>query len=287
MVVGATQIALSQSKVPAKPVKSPVKTSAGSGTKGATTSRQSATPAAAILAAEKRWLKALQSNDISVIKEILATDFVLLDLDGKPISKADILRRLTERNLNTGDFDLRDSRIRFYGGFAIHHVRMAFQREGQTIAETIVTEVWTKVNGKWLLASVGSIPSIPEGQLKPHNPLIPGREVMTSSGLRYEDLSPGSGVSPVTGQTVVVHYTGTLLDGTKFDSSRDRNQPFEFKIGTGQVIRGWDEGVMSMMLLGKRKLIIPPSLGYGSRNLGVIPPNSTLIFEVELLEVKP
>jgi len=96
----------------------------------------------------------------------------------------------------------------------------------------------------------------------------------------------GTGASPAQGKTVVVHYTGKLQDGTVFDSSRDRNQPFEFTIGVGQVIKGWDQGVMSMKVGGKRKLIIPPELGYGARQAGKIPPNSPLIFDVELLGVK-
>jgi len=106
----------------------------------------------------------------------------------------------------------------------------------------------------------------------------------TQSGLQYEELLEGNGASPQPGQMVSVHYTGWLTDGTKFDSSVDRGQPFEFCIGQGQVIRGWDEGVMSMKIGGKRKLTIPPELGYGARGAGgVIPPNATLIFEVELL----
>ncbi|NJN85518.1 MAG: FKBP-type peptidyl-prolyl cis-trans isomerase [Leptolyngbyaceae cyanobacterium SL_7_1] len=110
--------------------------------------------------------------------------------------------------------------------------------------------------------------------------------VTTESGLKYIDLVEGTGATPQTGQTVTVHYTGTLEDGTKFDSSRDRDRPFSFRIGTGQVIRGWDEGVGSMQVGGRRQLIIPPDLGYGSRGAGrVIPPNSTLIFDVELLRV--
>ena len=113
----------------------------------------------------------------------------------------------------------------------------------------------------------------------------------TKSGLQFEDTVVGTGASPATGQTCVMHYTGWLYEngqkGKKFDSSVDRGQPFEFPIGTGRVIPGWDEGVATMKVGGKRALIIPPSLGYGARGAGgVIPPNATLIFEVELLEVK-
>lgn len=112
-------------------------------------------------------------------------------------------------------------------------------------------------------------------------------EVTTPSGLKYIDEVVGTGPSPQKGQQVTVHYTGTLEDGKKFDSSRDRNQPFTFTIGIGQVIKGWDEGVMSMKVGGKRKLIIPSDLGYGSRGAPpAIPPNATLTFEVELLSVK-
>jgi peptidylprolyl isomerase len=113
----------------------------------------------------------------------------------------------------------------------------------------------------------------------------------TSSGLKITDTQAGTGATPKTGQTCVMHYTGWLYQdgkkGAKFDSSVDRGQPFEFPIGTGRVIKGWDEGVASMKVGGKRTLIIPPELGYGSRGAGnVIPPNATLLFEVELLGVK-
>ncbi|MGK7940013.1 MAG: FKBP-type peptidyl-prolyl cis-trans isomerase [Crocosphaera sp.] len=111
--------------------------------------------------------------------------------------------------------------------------------------------------------------------------------IKTESGLEYIDITEGNGESPQKGQMVTVHYTGTLENGKKFDSSRDRNQPFSFKIGVGQVIKGWDEGVASMKVGGQRKLIIPPDLGYGARGAGgVIPPNATLVFDVELLGVK-
>ncbi len=111
--------------------------------------------------------------------------------------------------------------------------------------------------------------------------------VTTDSGLKYIDITEGDGASPEKGQMVTVHYTGTLENGSKFDSSKDRNQPFTFKIGVGQVIKGWDEGVASMKVGGRRTLIIPSDLGYGPRGAGgVIPPNATLIFDVELLSVK-
>ncbi|MEH2587873.1 FKBP-type peptidyl-prolyl cis-trans isomerase [Bradyrhizobium sp. AZCC 1721] len=118
-----------------------------------------------------------------------------------------------------------------------------------------------------------------------------GKPMTTASGLQIIDSKVGTGASPKTGQTCVMHYTGWLYEdgqkGKKFDSSVDRNEPFEFKIGQRQVIAGWDEGVASMNVGGKRTLIIPPALGYGARGAGgVIPPNATLMFDVELLAVK-
>jgi FKBP-type peptidyl-prolyl cis-trans isomerase FkpA len=111
-------------------------------------------------------------------------------------------------------------------------------------------------------------------------------EKITDSGLKYEDLVEGDGEEAAAGQRVSVHYTGWLLDGEKFDSSLDRNQPFDFSLGKGMVIQGWDEGVAGMKVGGKRRLTIPPQLGYGQRGAGgVIPPNATLVFEVELLAV--
>ena len=115
-----------------------------------------------------------------------------------------------------------------------------------------------------------------------------GSEVTTPSGLKYTDVKEGTGAQPRAGQTAVVHYTGWLLDGTKFDSSKDRGQPFQFPLGQGRVIKGWDEGVATMKVGGVRKLTIPASLGYGAQGAGggLIPPNATLTFEVELLDVK-
>lgn len=113
-----------------------------------------------------------------------------------------------------------------------------------------------------------------------------GDPITTESGLQYFDLRVGDGEQPQSGQTVSVNYVGRLEDGTIFDSSYKRDQPFNFTLGVGQVIRGWDEGVGSMRVNGKRKLIIPPDLAYGSRGAGgVIPPNATLEFEVELVAI--
>jgi len=115
---------------------------------------------------------------------------------------------------------------------------------------------------------------------------VSGPGTTTASGLQYWDLVAGNGAVAVPGKQVSVHYTGWLTDGAKFDSSKDRNQPFEFVLGMGGVIKGWDEGVAGMKVGGKRQLRIPPNLGYGARAVGPIPPNSTLIFDVELLDVK-
>jgi FKBP-type peptidyl-prolyl cis-trans isomerase FkpA len=123
--------------------------------------------------------------------------------------------------------------------------------------------------------------------VKPMDKSHGAKEMTTESGLKYEDVGVGSGREAVVGDTATVHYTGWLVDGKKFDSSHDRNEPFSFRVGSGQVIKGWDEGVAGMKVGGKRKLTIPPQLGYGARGAGgVIPPNATLIFDVELLGLR-
>jgi peptidylprolyl isomerase len=116
---------------------------------------------------------------------------------------------------------------------------------------------------------------------------LAAKTITLPDGLKYVDQTVGTGPLAKDGQTVIVHDTGRLTNGTKFDSSRDRNEPFTFKLGAGQVIKGWDEGLLGMRIGGKRQLTIPPALGYGERGAGnVIPPNATLIFDVEVLGVK-
>ena len=145
-----------------------------------------------------------------------------------------------------------------------------------------------------LAATVTAASASPSAQdTKPAEPekKSESKMIKTTSGLQYEDTKVGTGASPKAGQTCVMHYTGWLWEsgvkGKKFDSSLDRGTPFSFPIGQGRVIKGWDEGVATMKVGGKRTLLIPPDLGYGARGAGnVIPPNATLLFEVELLEVK-
>ena len=149
--------------------------------------------------------------------------------------------------------------------------RHAKQKRTRVIAAVIIVA---------LLAAAAAymfVPGLPGGA---------GAEVTTRSGLKYTDLVVGTGPSPRAGQTAVVHYTGTLTDGTKFDSSLDKGQPYSFALGTGSVIKGWDEGVATMKVGGRRKLVVPPALGYGATGNGTIPPNATLLFDIELLDVK-
>ena len=139
--------------------------------------------------------------------------------------------------------------------------------------------------GVWLFARKGN--KAPEGLLVPPTatptPAPANTLIKMENGLQIQDLTVGTGAEVRLGQGLTMHYSGTLEDGTKFDSSYDRGEPFQFVLGAGQVIKGWDLGVQGMKVGGKRKLIIPSSLGYGERGIGPIPPNATLIFEVEVL----
>jgi peptidylprolyl isomerase len=140
-------------------------------------------------------------------------------------------------------------------------------------------------------AAVSASPNAERTATRAASPSFTGAIVLknpttTPSGLQFEDTVVGTGASPKAGQQVTVHYTGTFPSGQKFDSSRDSGKPFSFIIGNGNVIKGWDEGVLSMKVGGKRNLLVPPALGYGARDYGPIPGGSTLLFEVELLSVQ-
>lgn len=140
-----------------------------------------------------------------------------------------------------------------------------------------------------LSASAASIPQGDKaGQLQPAEPVEPAaKEIITRSGLKYVDLKVGEGDEARPTQVVEVHYTGWLTDGTKFESSHDANEPLAFRVGAGDVLKGWDEGVVGMKVGGKRRLVLPPELGYGKLGAGsVVPPNATLVFEFELLGVR-
>ncbi len=140
-----------------------------------------------------------------------------------------------------------------------------------------------------LLAATGSLTLLPpaESGQEPAQATAPAREVVTPSGLRYLDLKLGKGEEAVTGKIVEVRYTGKLEDGTRFDACRDNGEPFTFRLGAGDVIKGWDEGLAGMRVGGKRKLVIPSELGFGKQGVGsVVPPNAVLVYEFELLGVR-
>jgi FKBP-type peptidyl-prolyl cis-trans isomerase len=138
--------------------------------------------------------------------------------------------------------------------------------------------------------SLSALPGVAKARQTEPTPAAPpeeGREIVTSSGLRYRELQVGQGVEAAKGRIVEVHYTGWLEDGTKFDASQDPSHPFTFRIGIDDVIQGWHQGITGMKVGGRRRLVVPPELGYGKAGMGrVVPPNATLVFEVELVNVR-
>ena len=228
---------------------------------------------------EREWFAAVVKNDAATLKRIFADDFTAISSDGTFVNKAEMVAMFSSGKFKLDEIRSDEFKVRLYGMTAVVTGRSTYIREGKPLGTSSHTEVWVKRAGVWKAVSWASIP------LKAS--VLGAKAVTTESGLKYEDIVVGTGVSPQPGHQVTVHYTGTLEDGTKFDSSLDRGQPFTFPIGAGRVIKGWDEGVMTMKVGGKRKLVIPPQLGYGARGAGgVIPPNATLVFEVELLDTK-
>lgn len=228
---------------------------------------------------KRQLMEGFKNQDREVLNRILADDFIFTDEDGRAFNKAQYVEAAGTVKLES--YTLDDVTTRVYGDTCIVAGRRKgkFTSKGKTSGgDYRFTDTFVKRPGGWRI--VASQDTRIKG-------IAMGGEITTESGLKYVDEIVGMGESPKPGQRVAVHYTGTLENGQKFDSSLDRGQPFVFQIGMGRVIKGWDEGVMTMKVGGKRRLIIPPDLGYGARGAGgVIPPNATLIFEVELLGVQ-
>lgn len=246
--------------------------------------RQTATMAAAVEQAlkdiERQWAEAFNNRDGDALTRILDERFVFTDNEGRLLDKTQYLDAVMKA-IKVEPYSMDDTTVRLFGdtGVVTGRGTLKMSIEGKDASGVFrYTDTFVKRLGQWrAIASQNTPIPTPRG----------AGEVTTPSGLKYTDIVVGTGDSPKSGQTVTVHYTGTFENGTKFDSSVDRGRPYPFKIGVGQVIKGWDEGVMTMKVGGKRRLIIPPSLGYGAAGAGgVIPPNATLVFEVELLGVK-
>lgn len=226
---------------------------------------------------EHQWLEAVKTRDSATLNRILDDQFASTGDDGQVVNKSQFIAATTTAiKLDSYNFD--EINVRIIGDTAVVSglltVRLSVAGKDSSGAFRY-TDTFVRRLGRW--RAVAS-----------HSTRMPPQSVTTASGLKYVDLVVGTGPTPQRGQTVVVHYTGTFENGSKFDSSLDRGEPLSFPIGMSRVIRGWDEGLMTMKVGGKRRLIIPPGLAYGERGAGggVIPPNATLIFEVELLNIK-
>jgi len=244
--------------------------------KGRQTTSASANAEQFLKVAEHQWAEAFKNRDKESLNLTLDVRFVFTDDNGQVFSKAEYIDAAMQA-IKVESYSLDEMTVRVFGdtGVVTGSWTGKMTIDGKDASGAFrYTDMFVKRLGRW--RAIAS-----------QETRMPPPEVTTPSGLKYIDLVIGTGESPKPGQIVTVHYTGTLENGTKFDSSVDRGQPLSFPIGVGRVIKGWDEGVMTMKIGGKRKLIIPPDLAYGvSGRPPVIPPSATLIFEVELLGAK-
>jgi peptidylprolyl isomerase len=229
---------------------------------------------------ERQWAEAFKNRDKPTLSRLLDDQFIFTDDAGHVLNKAQYID-FAMQGIKVDSYKLDELTVRVFGDTGVVAGLWAgkMTSEGKDASAAFrFTDTFVKRLASWrVVASQETRIAAP-----------PGAEVRTPSGLKYVDLVVGAGEAPKPGQIVTVHYTGWLENGTKFDSSEESGRPFSFQIGVARVIKGWDEGVMTMKVGGKRKLIIPPHLGYGDRGAGDgrIPPNATLIFEVTLLSVK-
>jgi ketosteroid isomerase-like protein len=238
---------------------------------------------------EEEWAQAFIKRDAAALQRILADDYLVIDQDGTVGSKTSMIAEVTSGEIVFESIKFDKLKVRVYGGVAIitgdEIVRIRDGEKSSTEGLRF-TDVFALRGGRWQAVSSQFV-AVNDVGLSTVTKADGTNEITTMSGLKYIDLVEGKGASPKLGQTVIVHYTGWLEDGTKFDSSVDRGQPLQFRLGIDPVIQGWVEGLKSMKTGGKRKLIIPANLGYGARGRPpVIPPNATLLFDVELLGVR-